>query len=81
MVGLLLNVIGPLVCFSYMVMMVEIASQRVKASCVLSVFFLLELFSCLLVIFREDLFHHFLMVTPRDKSRFEVFIFVAIKIV
>ena len=39
MVGLVLNVIDPLVCFSYMVMMVEIASQRVKASCVLSVFF------------------------------------------
>jgi len=62
MVGLVLNAIGPLVCFSYMVVMVEIASQRVKASCVLSVF-LLELFSCLLVNFREDLFHHFLRVT------------------
>ena len=39
MVGLVLNVIDPLVCFLYMVMMVEIASQRVKASCVLSGFF------------------------------------------
>ena len=46
MVGIVLNAICPSVCYSNVVMMVEIASQRVEASCALSVF-LLELFYCL----------------------------------
>lgn len=76
MVGLVLNVICPLVCCSNVLMMVEIASQRVEASFALSVFLPAQfqfLLSEVLKYFREDLFHHFLRVTPRDKSRFEVF--------
>ena len=39
MVGFVLNAVCPLACFSNMVMMIEITSQRVEAAVALSGFF------------------------------------------